>query len=169
MAITNVGKNRVYASIKDLPENQSIVDGDRIIIDTEEGTCLVDYSNFKIDLEHTTFGEQFSEMVNYTGAVTSFMTQMETEFSTIQEETSNIKAKMEDMENMMDAVKMIIKFIMGSASGKYEEYPTEQANSNLKGQGLALYTECMAAMEAKTGEYSFAKYNLYNSRVGGNS
>jgi hypothetical protein len=48
MAITNVGKNRVYASIKDLPENQKIVDGDRIIIDTEEGTCLVDYSNLKI-------------------------------------------------------------------------------------------------------------------------
>jgi len=76
MAITNVGKNRVYASIKDLPENQSIVDGDRIIIDTEEGTCLVDYSNIKIDLDHTTFGTQFSEMVNFTSTVNAFVTQM---------------------------------------------------------------------------------------------
>lgn len=76
MAITNVGKNRVYASIKDLPENQSIVDGDRIIIDTEEGTCLIDYANLKIDLAHTTFGNQFSEMVNYTSVVNAFVTQM---------------------------------------------------------------------------------------------
>ena len=74
MAITNVGKNRVYASIKDLPENQKIVDGDRIIIDTEEGTCLVDYSNFKIDLSHTTFGEEFSQMFSYTSTVTAFIT-----------------------------------------------------------------------------------------------
>ena len=80
MAITNVGKNRVYASIKDLPENQKIVDGDRIIIDTEEGTCLVDYSNLKIDLEHTTFGDQFSDMVSYTSTVTSFISQIGEEF-----------------------------------------------------------------------------------------
>lgn len=167
MAITNVGKNRVYASIKDLPENQKLVDGDRIIIDTEEGTCLVDYSNIKIDLNHTTFGDQFSEMVNYTGTVTAFITQMESEFSSVQEETANLKAKMDDMENMMDAVKLMIKFIMGTAAGKYEEYPMEQANANLKGQGLALFNECMAAMESKT--FTFSRYNLYNGRVGSGS
>ena len=91
MAITNVGKNKVYASIKDLPENQSIIDGDRIIVDTDEGTCLVDYSNFKIDLDHTTFGEQFAQMVEYTASVTAFINQIEEEFSNVKEETANLQ------------------------------------------------------------------------------
>ena len=164
MAVTNVGKNRVYASIKDLPENQKLVDGDRIIIDTEEGTCLVDYGDLKIDLNHTTFGEQFSEMVNFTGTVQAFITQMNDEFTTVQEETATLKAKMEDMENMMNAVKMLIKFIMGTAAGKGVDFPLEQANANLKGQGLALFNECNNAMEGK--DFTFARYNLYNGRVG---
>ena len=125
MAITNVGNNRVYASIKDLPENQSIVDGDRIIIDTEEGTCLVDYSNFKIDLSHTTFGEQFSEMVNYTATVNSFVTQMEDEFTAIQDETATLNSKVKDIEDMLDCVKMMMKFIMGTCTNKDSDYPID--------------------------------------------
>ena len=164
MAVTNVGKNRVYASIKDLPENQSIVDGDRIIIDTEEGTCLVDYANFKIDLNHTTFGNQFSDMVNYTSTVTSFITQMEEEFSTIQEETTSLKKKMEDLESMMDCTKLMIQFIMGTCSGENTKYPLNQAAANLSGRGLTMFNECMAAMDGK--DFSFSRYNLYNGRVG---
>jgi hypothetical protein len=60
MSYTSVGRNKVYASIEDLPENQKLVDGDRILIQTEDGTALIDYSNIKIDLEHTTFGTQVS-------------------------------------------------------------------------------------------------------------
>lgn len=164
MAITNVGNNRVYASIKDLPENQSIVDGDRIIIDTEEGTCLIDYANLKIDLAHTTFGEQFSEMVNYTATVNAFVTQMEDEFSAMQEETATLNSKMKDMENMMDCVKLMIKMIMGICTNKDEDYALSQATSNLEGKGLAMFNECMAAMSGK--DFNFARYNLYLGRVG---
>mgnify|MGYP003306090885 CR=1 FL=1 len=56
MSYTSVGKNKVYASINDLPENQKLVNGDRIIIQTEDGTALVDYENIKLDLNHVTFG-----------------------------------------------------------------------------------------------------------------
>lgn len=163
MAITNVGKNRVYASIKDLPENQKLVDGDRIIIDTEEGTCLVDYSNIKIDLEHTTFGKQFSEMVSYTSTVTAFVTQMEEDFSTIQEETSSLRNDVKDLEDMMDCVKLMMKFIMGYCSSKSAEYPLEQANENLKGKGLSMFNECMAAMEGK--DFTFSRNNLYRISI----
>lgn len=76
MAVTNVGKNRVYASIKDLPENQSILDGDKIIVDTDTGTCLIDYSNFKIDLEHTTFGQQFYDVVDLATSSANFIEQV---------------------------------------------------------------------------------------------
>ena len=164
MAITNVGKNRVYASIKDLPENQSIVDGDRIIIDTEEGTCLVDYANMKIDLGHTTFGEQFVEMVNFTSSVTSFITQIEDEFQTIQEETASLKKRTDDLESLMECTKLMIKFIMGTCSGENTKYPIAQASANLTGRGLAMFNECIAAMDGK--DFSFSRYNLYNGRVG---
>ena len=165
MAITNVGKNRVYASIKDLPENQSLIDGDRIIVDTSEGTCLVDYANFKIDLAHTTFGEQFAQMVEYSSAVTSFINQIEDEFTTVKEETANLQTKMEDTQNIMDAIKLLIKFIIGSASGKDETFIETQVENNLKGKGLAFYKECVGTMTNL--DFSFSLYNLYRSRVGG--
>ena len=164
MAITNIGKNRVYASIKDLPENQKIVDGDKIIIDTEEGTCLVDYSNFKIDLSHTTFGQEFSEMVSYTSTVTAFVTQIEEDFTSIQEETSQLRNEMDDMAAMMDCVKLMIKMIMGICAGESTDQPLEMANGSLKGKGLAMFNECMAAMEGK--DFTFSRYNLYQGRVG---
>ena len=159
MAITNVGKNRVYASIKDLPENQKIVDGDRIIIDTDEGTALIDYSNLKIDLDHTTFGQQFSDMVSYTSTVTAFVTQMETDFTTLQDETASLKTKADDLQDMMDCVKLMIKFIMGSCGGEKSDYPLQLASTNLKGKGLAMFNECMAAMDGK--DFTFSRYNLY--------
>lgn len=164
MAITNVGKNRVYASIKDLPENQKIVDGDRIIIDTEEGTCLVDYSNFKIDLSHTTFGEEFSQMVSYTSTVTAFITQIEEDFTAIQEETSQLRNDMDDIASMMDCVKLMIKMIMGVCAGESADFPLDMAASNLKGKGLSMFNECMAAMDGK--DFTFSRYNLYQGRVG---
>lgn len=164
MAVTNVGKNRVYASIKDLPENQSIVDGDRIIVDTEQGTCLVDYANFKIDLDHTTFGQQFSDMVEYTSSVTAFISQIEEEFSAVQAETATLNGKMEDIEEMMECVKMMMKFVMGSCAGENSKYPLEQASANLKGEGLAMFNECMSAMDGK--DFTFSRYNLYQGRVG---
>ena len=164
MAITNVGKNRVYASIKDLPENQSIVNGDRIIIDTEEGTCLVDYSKVKIDLEHTSFGEQFSQMVDYTSSVTAFMNQMEEDFSSLKEETASLTNKVSDLESQMDAVKMLIQLIMGSYAGEKSDAPDALAKNELSNKGLALYNECMMAMDGK--DFTFSRYNLYQGRVG---
>lgn len=164
MAITNVGKNRVYASIKDLPENQSIVDGDRIIVDTEEGTCLVDYSNFKIDLDHTTFGQEFSNMVDFTSSVQSFITEMETEFESIQSETATLNQKMTDMEDMMECVKLMMKLMMGMCDEKNEERIMELVTSTLKGKGLTMYTECTDAMQGKN--FSFAIHNVYNGIIG---
>jgi hypothetical protein len=32
MSYTKIGRNKVYASIEDLPENLKLVDGDRILI-----------------------------------------------------------------------------------------------------------------------------------------
>lgn len=91
MAVTSVGKNRTYASIEDLPENQTLVDGDRILVQTDDGTALVDFANLKIDLAHTTFETQISSMVEFTSTATTFIEQIEADFASIQEETSSMK------------------------------------------------------------------------------
>lgn len=69
MSYTAVGRNKVYASIEDLPENQKLVDGDRILIQTDDGTALVDYANVKIDLNHTTFSTQITNLIEFTSTV----------------------------------------------------------------------------------------------------
>lgn len=69
MSYTSVGRNKVYTSIEDLPQNQKIVNGDRILIQTDEGTALVDYEDIKIDLGHTTFGTQITSLIEFTSTV----------------------------------------------------------------------------------------------------
>lgn len=83
MSYTAVGKNKVYASIEDLPENQKLVNGDRILIQTDDGTALVDYENIKIDLNHVTFGTQISQLVQFTATVEEFVEQIQNDFEAI--------------------------------------------------------------------------------------
>ena len=161
MAITTVGKNRVYASINDLPQNQTLVDGDRILIQTDDGTALVDYQNIKIELAHTTFETQFSNMVNFTAQVTSFMEQMEEQFSTIQEDTNQVKVTVNELAEKMECVKLMLKFIMGSVDNATKNDITNEVESTLTGQGLIMYNECIEAMEkAGVSDYQFNMYNL---------
>ena len=103
MSYTDVGKNKVYASIEDLPENQKLVDGDRILIQTEDGTALVDYTNVKIDLAHVTFGTQISQLIEFTSTVEQFIQEMDTEFNATKEETTQLKSKVQELQEQMGA------------------------------------------------------------------
>lgn len=164
MAVTNVGKNRVYASIKDLPENQSILDGDKIIVDTDTGTCLIDYSNFKIDLEHTTFGQQFYDVVDLATSSANFIEQVQEQFLTIQQDTQDIKIKVNTLEEKMVAVELLLKLIMGSAANSNATLVNDLINNTVTGQGLLFYNRCKDAITA-TSNFDFSYYNLYNSRI----
>lgn len=116
MSYTAVGRNKVYASIEDLPENQKLVDGDRILIQTEDGTSLVDYSNVKIDLNHCTFGTQISQLIEFTSTVEQYIEEMDTSFNEIREETASLKIKVEEIKQQMEACKLLFKHIMGAVS-----------------------------------------------------
>ena len=56
MACTD-GKN-TYLNIKELPEINDVIAGDFMIIETSTGTSIIDYQNFLITLDNTTFGDQ---------------------------------------------------------------------------------------------------------------
>ncbi len=53
-------KSLIY-NIKELPETFSVADGDLLLIETEEGTNIMDFSNFIIGLDNTTFGTTITQ------------------------------------------------------------------------------------------------------------
>ena len=53
-------KNLIY-NIKELPETFSVADGDLLLIETEEGTNIMDFANFIIGLDNTTFGTTITQ------------------------------------------------------------------------------------------------------------
>lgn len=55
MACTD-GKN-TYLNIKELPEINDIIGGDYLIVETPNATSILDFANFTITLDNTTFGD----------------------------------------------------------------------------------------------------------------
>lgn len=56
MSISTDGKS-VYANINDIPEIDEISAGDLILVETEDGTRLIDFQNFIIGPDNATFAE----------------------------------------------------------------------------------------------------------------
>lgn len=166
MSYTSVGRNKVYASIEDLPENQKLVDGDRIIIQTDDGTALVDFANIKIDLAHVTFGTQVSQLIEFTSTVEQFIDEINSEFESLKEETSNIKSTTKKLEEQLEGCKLLLKFILGSANSYSKGY-IEQLVNGLPTEGLNIYEECIDAVKLVAPDFEFNKYHLLNS--GGSS
>lgn len=53
-------KDLIY-NIKELPETFSVAAGDLLLIETEEGTNIMDFNNFVIGLDNTTFGTTITQ------------------------------------------------------------------------------------------------------------
>jgi len=66
MACTNGTKT--YVNIKELPEISDINNGDFLIVETTNGTTILDYQNFLVTLDNTTFADQIT--TNTTNIVT---------------------------------------------------------------------------------------------------
>ncbi|MBO5826964.1 MAG: hypothetical protein J6R59_00600 [Paludibacteraceae bacterium] len=72
MSFTTIGRNKVYASIEDLPENLKLVNGDRLLIQTDNGTALVDWENVKVPADHTEFGDTIDDIKSYIDEVKNY-------------------------------------------------------------------------------------------------
>ncbi len=53
-------KNLIY-NIKELPETFSVAAGDMLVIETDDGTNIMDFNNFVIGLDNTTFGTTITQ------------------------------------------------------------------------------------------------------------
>lgn len=160
MSYTAVGRNKVYASIEDLPENQKLVNGDRILIQTEDGTALVDYANIKIDLAHTTFSSQITSLIQFTSTAETFVDTMQAQFQAIKEQSVTMKNNITEIKQQMEACKLLFKFIMGYVNRTDNKAIQMEIDNTLSGAGRALYDECMEAAKTKESTFTFRDWNL---------
>jgi hypothetical protein len=116
MAYTTYGK-KVYASIQDLPQYTNIINGDKIIIwnETREGAAVVDYADFIIDLEHTTFKSTISEIINLAGSIEAFTYKVEEEITSIKESIEKLQASVDDeLLSRIKSLEYILAIILGA-------------------------------------------------------
>lgn len=77
MSYTKIGRNKVYASIEDLPENLKLVNGDRLLIQTDNGTALVDWENVRISKENLTFKNELESLNDFVDAARVSLSEVE--------------------------------------------------------------------------------------------
>ena len=102
MSYTAIGKNKVYASIEDLPENQTLANGDRLLVQTEEGTVLVDYENIKIDTAHTDFGDKIEALIQFTSEAESFIEQILIANEDLKKNVEQLTSELQKLKDKVD-------------------------------------------------------------------
>ena len=80
-----------YVNIKELPEINDVVSGDFLIVETPSGTNILDFNNFIISLENTTFSDNIlsntADIITLSSQYTTLNTDLQTQ---IDSNTANI-------------------------------------------------------------------------------
>lgn len=116
MALVKQG-SKVTCSINDLPLLDNIRNGDKFVIQTTAGTYLLDFGNFTITLDNTTFKSQFNEMWNSYDATQSQIAKIGTAPITV----SNLDPS---KQNLSDAVNQLNININTVSSTEATDYNT---------------------------------------------
>jgi|11_taG_2_1085331.scaffolds.fasta_scaffold00851_5 hypothetical protein len=84
-------KNLIY-NIKELPETFSIAAGDMLVVETDDGTNIMDFNNFVIGLDNTTFGT----------TITQHSADLATVFSEVDSLSSAIDSSVAELSAVVD-------------------------------------------------------------------
>lgn len=118
MAYSSYGK-KVYISIKDLPQYNSIGDGDKIIIwnEARDGAATVDFGDLLIDLDHTTFKSTINEVITLASDIQSFALTTKEEIEGIQNTIATLENTVNnELKSRIKTLEFIIAIILGSNS-----------------------------------------------------
>lgn len=118
MAYSTSG-SKVYMSIADLPQYSSIGNGDKVIIwnETREGAATVDFSDFKIDLEHCTFKSSLTEVITLSQEISSFITLTAEEIAEMQQSLVDINDVINtEIRGRLKALEFIVAVLLGGNS-----------------------------------------------------
>ncbi len=82
-----VDKKDLIYNIKELPETFSIAAGDMLVVETDDGTNILDFNNFVIGLDNTTFGttitQHSADLNNLYSEFETLSTEVETQVAEI--------------------------------------------------------------------------------------
>lgn len=163
MAIVQSG-SKVYATIKDLPVVTSVSDGMQFIMQADEGTVLVDYSDMSVDLDHTTFGQTFLDMVNLTGTIETFVSEVDGKLSEYETKLTNMETNVQQNTYDLEAIKYLIRLIsIGPEQGSEGKTDLDAAatkfgeNSETYNAFQKIYNDMQLPEET-----FYNDYNLYN-------
>ncbi len=85
-------KDLIY-NVKELPETFSVADGDLLLIETDEGTNILDYANFIIGLDNTTFGSTITQHSTDIATLSADVTSLESLSAAVDETTAALSAQ----------------------------------------------------------------------------
>ena len=155
--------NKVYANINDLPQDYSIKNGDKLIVQRNDETYIVDYGDIKVDLEHVTFSETFTEMLNFTYSCNEFVSEINREFEKISDEVATISSQHTQITARLDAIETILKLIYCCESSKRETQETKnltedakQQFTRLKDSFTELFNDAYPGITFRFEDYNFA-------------
>ena len=162
MAYSSYGK-KIYASIKDLPQYTSIENGDKIIVwnETRDGAAVVDFADFLLDLEHTTFKSTITEVVNFASNIQAFTGLVQEEIEGLQKAVTTVETSInEELRSRIKALEFIVAVMLGSNT----YWNTEDGLENLKNKFLvegisANDKDIPSEIESADGKNAYKWYN----------
>lgn len=86
-------KDLIY-NVKELPETFSITSGDLLLIETDEGTNIMDYDNLVIGLDNTTFGTTITEHSTDIAVLSAGLTSLNTLSATVDASNAAIRSEL---------------------------------------------------------------------------
>jgi hypothetical protein len=117
---------KTYVNIKELPEISDINNGDFLIVETPNGTNILDYQNLLVTLDNTTFGDLIT--TNTTNIVT-----LSTDLAALSSTTASI-----DQINTLNAA--VVALTSATATDTYAVFSLSGYNNNglklLKGSNI---------------------------------
>lgn len=166
MAIYKQG-NKVIAKLTDLSQEATLNDGDRIVFwcNSTAEASTIDYSNFKVDLDHTTFGDTFTQIVNFATTANSWISSMTDSFNELDNKMDSVIEKTTQVNNEILAIKLLIKMIMGIATSRADmqaNFSEDQYVDSLPEDARTIYTDLKNEVLSASGEdnIDFSKQNL---------
>lgn len=118
MAYSSSGK-KIYASIKDLPQYTSITDGDKIIVwnESRDGAAVVDYGDFIIDLDHTTFKSTINQVITVASDMQAFVNTVAEDIEGIKETVLNLEKTINnELKSRIKTLEYVVAIILGANS-----------------------------------------------------
>jgi hypothetical protein len=85
-------KDLIY-NVKELPETFSISSGDLLLVETDEGTNIMDYDNLIIGLDNTTFGTTITQHSTDINSLSANVTSLSSLSAAVDETTAALSAQ----------------------------------------------------------------------------